>query len=457
MEVLKKIKQFYLSYKTMITFAGAVVLLFLSTLLPPMSYVLMAFILCSYAFANVEESLIYTMFFMFFSGVLSMFIASLAGVVLVMIARYIVDVVRHKVEFFKVPFIITISLVVIGFIVGLFYDKIEIGQGMVTPVLLIMTYIFFAYRKQICARKVADGLLVGMLVSVAAAGFMYFIPACKITIFEWGRIITKGVGKSLFLSDGTYTRLKLMTFHINHLSCFCGFALAYICHLFMNKKDFNVKEKIFYIVSCVFALLIGALTLSKSFIVVCAVIALYMLVYIIKTYKLKSLYVICPVALVGALGCVVLWDKVLHVLSRFVAYDGSFLDMITTGRASIWKNFMSDMFASPLKILFGAGFLHPDVVSIGTHNMYVDILYRVGFVGVCALVALAVYFVKSAGIKLKIDWKKMLPILIILLFAIQEACMDERFLFVLIGAALMFENENKIEKQVEVDYEKQDN
>jgi hypothetical protein len=101
--------------------------------------------------------------------------------------------------------------------------------------------------------------------------------------------------------------------------------------------------------------------------------------------------------------------------------------------------------------------LHPDVVSIGTHNMYVDILYRVGFVGVCALVALAVYFVKSAGIKLKIDWKKMLPILIILLFAIQEACMDERFLFVLIGAALMFENENKIEKQVEVDYEKQDN
>ena len=440
MEVLKKLKQFYLSYKTIITFVGVMVLLFASSLWAPLSYVLMAFILCSYAFANVEESLVYTMFLMFFSGVLGMFVASLAGVVLVLIARYLVDVIRHKVEFFKIPFIITMSLVAVGFLVGIFYDKVEIGQGFITPVLLIMTYIFFAYRKQISARKVADGLLVGMLASVVMAGVMYLIPACEITLFEWGRVITKSVKKTLFMSDGTYTRLKLITFHINHLSCFCAFAVAYCCHWFIHKKNADLKEQIFYYTSCAFAVIIGALTLSKSFIVVCAIIALYMLVYIIKTYKLKSLYFIVPAVIVCAIGCAVLWEKVLHVLSRFVAYDGSFLDMLTTGRVSIWRDFMKDMFAHPLKIIFGAGFLLPDVVSIGTHSMYVYILYRFGFVGVGALVALAVFYAKSAGVKFRFDWKKVLPLLIILFFAVQEACIDERFLFVLIGALLMFEN-----------------
>lgn len=457
MEVLNKIKQFYLSYKTIITFVGAMVLLFASSLWAPLSYVLMAFILCSYAFANVEESLVYTMFFMFFSGVLGIFVSSLVGVMLVMTIRYIVDAIRHKVEFFKIPFIITMSLVVVGFVVGIFYDKVEVGQGFITPVLLIMTYIFFAYRKQISARKVADGLLVGMLASVVMAGLMYLISACEITLFEWGKVITKSVRKTLFMSDGTYTRLKLMTFHINHLSCFCAFAVAYLCYWFINKKDASLKEQIFYYTSFAFAVIIGALTLSKSFIVVCAVIAVYMLVYIIKTYKLKSLYFICPVILIGAIGCVILWDKILHVFSRFVAYGGSFFDMLTTGRVSIWKKFMQDMFASPLKIIFGAGFLLPDVVAIGTHSLYVYVLYRFGFVGVAALVVLAVYYAKSAGLKFKIDWKRLLPLLIILFFAVQEACVDERFLFVLVGLALLFEKPETIGEVAEAIEENSDN
>ena len=456
METLKKIKQFYLSNQTMITFAGTLLLLFAHSLWSPLVYVLMAFILCSYALSSVENALMYTMFLMFFSGVLAVFITSLAGVVLFLLTRYVVDVVRHKVEFYKIPFIISMSLVGVGFLIGIFYDKVEIGQGIVAPVLLIMTYIFFAYRKQINARKVADGLLIGMIASVIVAAVMYLIPACEITLFQWGKVIVKSVSKTLFMSDGTYTRLKLITFHINHLSCFCAFAVAYLCYLFINKKDYSLKEKIFYIAAFVFAVVIGALTLSKSFIVVCAAIALYMLVYIIKAYKTKSLYIICPAVVIGAIGCVVLWDKVLHVLSRFVAYEGSFLDMLTTGRVSIWKKFMSDMFANPLKILFGAGFLHPDVVSIGTHNMYVDILYRFGFVGVGALIALVVFFAKSAGVKFKINWKKILPLLIILFFAVQEACIDERFLFVLVGFALMFEKEQKAEVQVEETQEIED-
>ena len=102
METLKKIKQFYLSNQTMITFAGTLLLLFAHSLWSPLVYVLMAFILCSYALSSVENALMYTMFLMFFSGVLAVFITSLAGVVLVLLTRYVIDVVRHKVEFYKI-------------------------------------------------------------------------------------------------------------------------------------------------------------------------------------------------------------------------------------------------------------------------------------------------------------------------------------------------------------------
>lgn len=444
-EKFLKVKEFYLLHKSLINLGVSMLLFFVSTFWFPMMFVCLAWIVFSYVLADINEAMGYTLFYVMFSAVLPIFAVSLVCLLFGFIIRYVIDVKKKRAQVFKLPLMLTSLLTLIGIVVGLFYDKIAVDQGFVTIVIMFFVYFFFVYRKQINARKVSNFLLWGMIVSVAMSLVMYLIPACETLAYDFsGGIKMKSVNDIVVYSDGSYSRLVLLTFHVNHLSCFVVFAIAYICHVIMSENKLSLKEKIFYFSSLVLAIIVGVMTLSKSFIVVFAIMLIYMLVYIVKKYKLKSLYLICPLIVVGVIGCVVFWDKVEHVFSRFVAYSGSFLDMITTGRASIWKTFMEDMFLSPLKIIFGAGFLLPDVVAIGTHSLYVYVFYRFGIAGTALLVVLALAYLKEANLKWKFDLKKILPFAVMLLFALQEACVDERFLLIVVGAFLMFESSEKV-------------
>ena len=96
---------------------------------------------------------------------------------------------------------------------------------------------------------------------------------------------------------------------------------------------------------------------------------------------------------------------------------------------NIWKQFLAETFSTPLKALFGVGIFTKDIVDIGPHNLYIAVLYRFGIFGIIAIGFLVWSYLREINYKLKCSFISIFPLLILLLLAMQEACIDERLFF----------------------------
>ena len=85
--------------------------------------------------------------------------------------------------------------------------------------------------------------------------------------------------------------------------------------------------------------------------------------------------------------------------------------------------------------------------------MLLEIMYRVGIIGVILLGVLCYLYARETNGNLKFSFKRLLPLLIFLVHSIQEANFDERFLFLIFAIMLLYEQKN--DKKVVVENEKQ--
>ena len=129
--------------------------------------------------------------------------------------------------------------------------------------------------------------------------------------------------------------------------------------------------------------------------------------------------------------------------------------MLTTGRSAIWQQYVNAILESPLKLLFGFGFFSQEQLLIGPHNFYIFLLYRFGVFGILLITYLIYAYYMSIKVKLNFSIKHCLILLTFLVIGLQEACVDERFYFFIIGMAIMFINdkpkkENLVQEQKEI-------
>ncbi len=153
--------------------------------------------------------------------------------------------------------------------------------------------------------------------------------------------------------------------------------------LFLDKKNKRIINIILFgIIS-----LLGFLTLSKSFILVYAVIVGLIMLTQIKKRPFLVLFLILLIAGVIIIDPLGVFSK---LLLRFDDVHGvRDLNTLTTGRLNIWKMYISEITKSKFRMFFGYGIDADYVNGTATHNLYIEGIYKLGIIG---LVLFAAYY-----------------------------------------------------------------
>ena len=434
---LKKVKDIILKNNKLIFVSVITVLLFFSNLFSPLWIVAVVFTLGFYSFLNVGEIVAFSMYFNMFSGIETFYIASLLCGLAVIIVKYIIDLVKKNKKVYVLPLVITLGYIVLFSLINYGYDKNGALQGALIVSLLLVSYLLFVYRKEINVDESFKALMLGVFVSTILAFVSLLIPNFAHTIYHF---------------DGTYRRLKLLCLHQNHLAVICLFAMSYYVYKIVNQKG-KLWINLLFIVAL---LAHGLLTLSKAFILVAAIIVLYLFVFSIIIYKKKSLKVIIPCVVLMIACCFIAKDLVLKILNRFVAYEttSSIINRITTGRSSIWYTYFAEISSSILEMMFGVGLFSKELVLIGPHNVLVYFLYRTGIVGIVLLSVLSWSYLKEYKGKIVINAKNLLPIVVFLIVAMEEMIFSDRFYFFMIFSVILSFKKDKHEEQTIIDNKK---
>jgi len=442
---LEKIKNFILKYKLLVTLVLSTIFIAASAFCYPLVYVAAAILVVGLIFLNFNDILCLLIYSAMFGCILVPFIASTIAAFITIVTKYIIDVKKKRIEFLKWPFAITTFIVAFYSLIHYTVNDLGFYQGLMMIAFLYLIYFVVCYRKQLVFRKYFDFLFYGLIASTLLSILVYFIPGSQTLVFsETGYIMGALKDKVAFIDDNNYVRITLLSFHVNHLSAFCLFAMAYSSIKVLTKKERPLKEKIYYIIMYFANLVVGLLTLSKAFIIVFAFEVFVTIIYYIATHRKQALKII--IFLLAAFGFLVLVfrQRFLDIFERFFVYNyDTLLGMLTTGRSGIWQQYANAILDSPLKLLFGFGLFSQEELLIGPHNFYIFILYRFGILGIMLIAYLVYAYYKSVKTKLDFSIKHCLILLTFLVIGLQEACIDERFYFFIIGFAIMFARENK--------------
>ena len=72
------------------------------------------------------------------------------------------------------------------------------------------------------------------------------------------------------------------------------------------------------------------------------------------------------------------WSPFALLLERF--FEATNFHEFTTGRSTLWAQYMRVIFASPVTVLFGFGLNAPDL-QLATHNVVIEVMYYLGLIG----------------------------------------------------------------------------
>lgn len=356
------------------------------------------------ALSDFAHIIYYTIFFQMFSSCGHFSVISAFASVVVILVRYIIGLIKKREKFYKLPFILTCLICVLGSIRFTNIDKLGVYQGFSLIATLFFIYLLFVYRNKFKVSKCADFLVIGILVSAGIS---------LLTIL-FDTHISKFV--DVF---GNLHRLKLLTGNENSLAIYCSFALAiYVSNIF------NLNGNIFKnIILGLTTLGFGLSTRSKCFLIVCVFILLYLFFMLIMNYKKKSIMFIVPAIALITIMYFAFRSTVGATVDRLlVEVDGKFsLKAFTTNRSYLWTLYLNAITSSVPNMLFGVGLFGKRVIARGPHNLYIHILYRLGFVGIILLGVLAYSYYKASDKKLKPTLKNSLLLMVFLMIGMVES------------------------------------
>ncbi|MFB2020521.1 O-antigen ligase family protein [Pseudoflavonifractor sp. P01025] len=173
----------------------------------------------------------------------------------------------------------------------------------------------------------------------------------------WGSSLTRFQG--LFRDPNYYMTLLLVS-------------IALLAVLFMNQ---HITRKVFIVATGILVLL-GALTYSKTFIVVLMAFTAFFIIRLFRGgHYLVGLGSVLVIALVG----IVLSDTVFAVTIYRITSTNNLYDL-TTGRSELLVEYFAEITKSVSSFFFGAG-LSASILERGTHNLFLEIIYYFGLVG----------------------------------------------------------------------------
>lgn len=190
---------------------------------------------------------------------------------------------------------------------------------------------------------------------------------------------------------------------------------------------FSSKKQITIVLSTTLAImLLTALTQSKSYLI-CVALLIFMLfiktAYYRPTLAFATVFAVC--GLVSVSLAILGIGPVAAILSRFLSpnmVDESFWDTITTGRVSIWADYLRILCANPAKMIFGQGvrsmyYARPDGLTVA-HNAIINYVWELGIIGTFLYIYMMILMLARPKNKPKSQFKWLyFPLVLFIIFS----------------------------------------
>lgn len=214
--------------------------------------------------------------------------------------------------------------------------------------------------------------------------------------------------------------------------------------LIFLKKYRNYSNKKFYLFFVPLSIM-GLLTYSKSFILIYAcVLMLEVILNLRGQHRMQSIAEICVIVLLFVVVFLGEVDIINKIISRFTNNQG-----LTTGRADVWEKYWAVIELKESYKWFGLGLDAPYVDGRAAHNLYVEIIYYSGYIG------LAIFMISWGVIVFSSHKNKMLApnallfVIVFVMYAFLCGFLNYAFPFYMIFS-WMIADINCKEKQNEV-------
>lgn len=186
----------------------------------------------------------------------------------------------------------------------------------------------------------------------------------------------------------SFTRFRGLFRDPNYYMTMVAAAIALLAVLYLNKY---LSQKAFA-TGAGALMFFGALTYSKTFLVVLMVFCI-LFVAMLFSRKKYILGIMC--VFIFLIAGIILSRTILAVtIYRFTSTDN--LYELTTGRSELIAEYLQEITKSAGNLFFGAG-LSAEILGRGTHNLFLEIVYYYGLIGFGIMIAYIVTLIQLIG------------------------------------------------------------
>lgn len=160
-------------------------------------------------------------------------------------------------------------------------------------------------------------------------------------------------------------------------------SIALLAVLWMNKY---ISRKVFLFgMGCL--VLFGALTYSKTFIIALAV---FVVIFVGMLFY-KKYYLLGVGSIIFILAAAVALSNTLFSVTIYRITSTNNLYSLTTGRSELIVEYFDEITKTASSLFFGSG-LSAEILQRGTHNLFLEIVYYFGLIGLFLMVAYFISF-----------------------------------------------------------------
>ena len=192
-------------------------------------------------------------------------------------------------------------------------------------------------------------------------------------------------------------RFSALFYNPNNLGLVCEIGMCILTFYFATNKC--TKRDVF---SFLTFLILGVLTFSKAFAIICVAIMGVLFLSAIK-HRSKIIWTSIGLSCICALLMLIIQPEILNIyLDRIIVDSGNMgeptdaVDAFTTGRFDVWMGYVKYLLKHPIALLFGVGLGGRRIIKYSTHNLLISTFYQLGIFGTILFVLSIIFIAKDA-------------------------------------------------------------
>ena len=309
------------------------------------------------------------------------------------------------------------------------FNTQNILQWFNAGLLILLVYLCYIYYDEIDIINIVWYFFSGILLSCLLA-FLF---------------MSLTIEKSLFnvCIDG---RFQGLTQNPNTLHILCVISISILLILWFKNK---INNYLIWILTGLFSL-IGIITKSKAFLICLLLMVFIIGVLVLIKYKKRGIPICAIIFLICICCFFVFKDGFMDIFKRFSEYSyNNIMDVILTGRWSIWKQYLIEWSKNFYSVFLGLGVTANKINNMSVHNTYIELLYYFGVLGMLIIMLLIYSYLrlvkeKNKRIKCGVN---LIPLIMFLFLSIEESLLFTFIIPFIMILYLIFDKNEKSKEQ----------